>query len=121
VTCLATGADQVFARAVLAVGGRYEVILPAPGYRDTLVPAHRAAFDELLAAASVVIHTGQRVSAEPAYVAASQIMLDRIDRLIAVWDGGTTGVPGGTADVVSAARHRGVVTTVVWPTGAART
>jgi hypothetical protein len=121
VTCLATGADQVFARAVLAVGGHYEVVLPAPGYGQTLAPAHRAAFYELLAAAGEVIHTGQQVSAQPAYTAASQIMLGRVHRLMAVWDGDTRGTPGGTADVVAAARLRGVATTVVWPAGAART
>ncbi|MDT7785772.1 MAG: hypothetical protein QOF58_4191, partial [Pseudonocardiales bacterium] len=34
VTCLAPGADQVFARAVLGLGGQVEVVLPALDYRD---------------------------------------------------------------------------------------
>lgn len=29
ITCLADGADQLFARAVLALGGSYEVVVPA--------------------------------------------------------------------------------------------
>lgn len=37
VTCLAEGADQIFARAVLDLGGRLEVILPAPDYREQKV------------------------------------------------------------------------------------
>ena len=31
VTCLAAGADQLFARAILSLDGQYDVILPAPG------------------------------------------------------------------------------------------
>jgi hypothetical protein len=33
VTCLARGADQVFARIVLDIGGSVEVVLPASDYR----------------------------------------------------------------------------------------
>lgn len=38
-TCLAAGADQIFARAVLDLGGDIEVVVPAEKYRDGL-PAH---------------------------------------------------------------------------------
>jgi len=34
VTCLARGADQVFARVVLELGGEIEVVLPASDYRS---------------------------------------------------------------------------------------
>ena len=120
-TCLATGADQVFARAVRAVGGTYEVILPAPDYRDMLAPDHRAEFDQLLAGASRVIHTGLAESGTEAYAEASRLMLTGIDRLLAVWDGTVRGQPGGTADVVCDARRLCVLTTVVWPAGSTRT
>jgi hypothetical protein len=54
-------------------------------------------------------------------VAANRIMLDRVDELIAVWDGHERGDPGGTADVVTLARDREMPMTVIWPAGAERT
>jgi hypothetical protein len=47
-------------------------------------------------------------------------MVDRADRLIAVWDGLPARAYGGTADVVQYARHKGTPVTVVWPQGAYR-
>ena len=120
VTCLADGADQLFARAVAEVGGSYEVVLPAPDYRRILPLRRRRDFDALLAGARAVLATGERRSGERAYVAANQIMLDRVDRLIAVWDGHERGDPGGTADVVTLARGRALPMTVIWPAGAER-
>jgi hypothetical protein len=120
VTCLADGADQLFAHAVRAVGGAYEVVLPAPDYRDVLAAERRADFDELLAGARAVVATGVPRAGARAYVAANHIMLDRVERLIAVWDGEERDHPGGTAEVVLHARRRGVETTVIWPAGAER-
>lgn len=121
VTCLADGADQLFARAVREVGGAYEVILPAPDYRRVVPRERRPDFDALLAGAAAVVPTGEPRSGVRAYVAANRLMLDRVDRLIAVWDGEERDDPGGTADVVSHARRQGVQTTVIWPAGAERT
>jgi hypothetical protein len=48
-------------------------------------------------------------------------MLDASDRLIAVWNGRETGgVVGGTAEIVAAARRRGIPVERVWPAGADR-
>jgi hypothetical protein len=58
VSCLARGADQVFARAVLELGGELEVVLPAGDYRERKVkPSNAADFDELLGKASTVTTT----------------------------------------------------------------
>ncbi|MEV6811321.1 hypothetical protein [Micromonospora sp. NPDC051296] len=120
VTCLAAGTDQIFARVVLAAGGTYEVVLPALDYRDTIGPAGRAAFDELLARATEIIHTGYHSSGTAAYLAANQEMLKRVQWLVAVWDG----VPGchaaSTDRTLGSARHRGIPTTVIWPAAARR-
>jgi hypothetical protein len=120
VTCLADGADQLFARAVREVGGSYDVVLPAPDYRRRVPPERRREFDTLLAGARTVLPTGERRSGVRAYVAANRIMLERIDCLVAVWDGHERDDPGGTADVVGRARDRGVPMTVIWPAGAER-
>ncbi|MEU7867652.1 hypothetical protein [Dactylosporangium sp. NPDC049140] len=121
VTCLADGADQLFARAVRDVGGVYEVVLPAPDYRRVVPAERRREFDALLAGARTVLSTGAKRSGRSAYVAANRIMLDRVDELIAVWDGHERGDPGGTADVVTLARDREMPMTVIWPAGAERT
>lgn len=120
VSALADGADQIFARAVLDVGGQLEVIVPATRYRDGLPESAHAAYDTLLSAASKVDHLSYHESTEEAHMAASRAMLDKTDRLFAVWDGKPARGYGGTADVVTEARERGIPVTVIWPKGASR-
>ncbi|SDY96978.1 hypothetical protein SAMN05421504_10856 [Amycolatopsis xylanica] len=121
VTCLARGADQLFARAVLDLGGRIEVVLPAADYRERKVkPGNLAEFDALLGAAATVRTMPFAESGSAAYMAASEQVLSTVDMLVAVWDGKPAGGHGGTADVVQAARERAIPVTVVWPIGCAR-
>ncbi len=42
VSCIADGPDAWFAEAVLSVGGRFEVVVPATGYRDSLPVWHHS-------------------------------------------------------------------------------
>ena len=121
VTCLARGADQVFAREVVAIGGALHVVLPSADYRENQIPPDDLdEFDTLLDQAFSVHTMPFPQSGPAAYMAASEHMLSRIDRLVAVWDGGPSSGYGGTADVVAAARHRGLPVEVLWPSGAAR-
>ncbi len=56
-----------------------------------------------------------------AYEAANAVLLERADRLVAVWNGAPpSGKGGGTADTVLEARAAGIPVHVVWPDGAAR-
>lgn len=120
VSCLARGADSMFAEAVLAAGGRLEVVLPSRDYRATQVrPDHACLFDELLARAAAVRVMDFADAGPEAYEAANETMLASCDRLIAVWDG-AAGQRGGTASVVALARRRAVPVEIVWPEGAAR-
>ncbi|WP_040841477.1 hypothetical protein [Nocardia brevicatena] len=120
VSCLAPGADTIFAAAVLAAGGRLEVVLPARKYRDRSVPAEALdVFDELLAQAETVRVMSYEEPAADAYRAANDAVLGDIERLLAVWDGGVGG-PGSTADTVNSARDRGIPVDIVWPAGARR-
>lgn len=121
ITCLARGADQVFARVVLDLGGTIEVVLPAADYRERKVkPDNAGDFDTLLEQATHVHTMPFPRSDRDAYMAASEHVLSTVDVMVAVWDGGPSGGRGGTADVVDAARERGLPVTVVWPDGAAR-
>jgi hypothetical protein len=120
VTCLADGADQLFARAVLARGGVLEVVIPAVRYRDGLRPEAWPSYDELLDRAQQVEHLAFEASTEEAHLAAGQAVVDRSDLVVAVWDGAPARGLGGTADVVTYARKHGVPVTIIWPEGASR-
>jgi hypothetical protein len=120
VSNLADGADQLFAQAVLDAGGQLDVIIPAARYRDGLPESAHAAYDALLSRASSVRRLDRVESTEEAHMEASNAMLDRAERLFAVWDGKPARGYGGTADVVAEARNRGIPVTVIWPEGASR-
>lgn len=120
VSNLADGADQIFAQAVLDGGGRLEVIVPAARYRDGLPDSAHAAYDALLEKASHIDRLDRIESTEQAHMEASNAMLARADRLFAVWDGKPARGYGGTADVVTEARRRGLPVTIIWPEGASR-
>ena len=121
VSCLDRGADQLFARAVLNLGGQLEVVLPAADYRQRKVkPDNAAQFDELLARASNVHTMPYEESHRDAYMAASEHLLASVDKIVAVWDGRPAGGHGGTADVVQTAHDRGIPASIVWPEGAER-
>jgi hypothetical protein len=121
VTCLANGADQLFARAVDALDGTFDVVLPAIDYRQRVVDRDdRPAFDELLDRAVSVFYMPFYTSGPDAYLAASEEMLRRVEQVLAVWDGQPSDRAGGTADVVRMAHDRGLPVKVLWPAGARR-
>ncbi|QIS15598.1 hypothetical protein [Nocardia arthritidis] len=120
VSCLADGPDSLFARAVLDYGGRLIAVVPARTYRAALPVEHHRVYDELLSAAIKVIELDRDESNAEAHLAAGLRMLDEADELLAVWDGAPARGVGGTADVVAAARRRGLPVTVIWPGGATR-
>lgn len=120
VTCIADGADTLFADAVLDLGARIEVVVPAERHRDGLPGDHHGDYDRLLAAAARVHRLPFVDSTPEAHMAASERMLDLADHLVAVWDGHPARGYGGTADVVTAAHARNLPTTILWPRGATR-
>ncbi|MBO0852154.1 MAG: hypothetical protein J2P18_00110 [Nocardia sp.] len=120
ISCIADGADSLFANTVLELGGLLIVIVPARQYRHSLPAGHHTTYDELLAAASEVIELDYEESSSEAHQAGSVRMLELADELFAVWDGKPARGYGGTADVVAVAEARGIPVTVVWPVGAQR-
>lgn len=120
VSCLADGPDTWFAQTVLAHGGRLEAVIPATQYRNGLPDWHRATYDELLAAATHVHETGMTASDPQAHMAGSEVLVDLVNHLLAVWDGKPARGFGGTADVVAYAEQQQVPVQVLWPRGATR-
>ncbi|MBF4995950.1 hypothetical protein IRT45_02140 [Nocardia sp. BSTN01] len=120
ISCIARGADSVFAQAVLDSGGRLEVVIPSRNYREKKVgPDHAPVFDELSERAEVVNVMPFDNTGPEAYGAANEAVVGTCDRLVAVWDG-QPGERSGTGSVVKFARERGVPVDVVWPEGARR-
>jgi hypothetical protein len=121
VTMLGPGADQLFARIVLELGGFLYVVVPAARYRDGFEEqADREDYDELYARCSYFERLEHTESTERAHMDGGQTVVDRAHVLVAVWDGQPSRGLGGTADVVAYAREQGVPVEVVWPEGATR-
>ena len=119
-SCLADGADQIFARGVADAGGRLEAVIPAEQYRQGLPEEAWPEYDALLARATAVHRLPLTESTSESHMAASRLMVDHADELYAVWDGLPARSYGGTADVVAYARERGMPVKVIWPDGATR-
>ena len=117
---LADGADQIFARAVIDLGGKLEVLIPAERYRDGLPEDVHPGYDDLLAHAVMVHRLPFIESTSESHMAASKLMVDQADELYAVWDGQPARGYGGTADVVAYAREHGTPVQIIWPDGARR-
>lgn len=121
ISCIARGADSVFAQAVLDVGGKLEVLLPAASYREQKVkPDHAPQFDELMRRATTVRVMPFEEANRVAYEATNEVLVSTCDTLFAVWDGQSAMDKGSTASVVEYARSRGVPVEVIWPERAAR-
>jgi hypothetical protein len=120
ISCIAQGADAIFAQAVLDHGGQLEVIIPAANYRSEKVkPDHAATFDELLQQASKTRVLPYEHAGQDAYQAANNVLLTTCDTLFAVWDG-QDGKRSGTASVVQKAQEMNLPVRVIWPPGAQR-
>jgi hypothetical protein len=120
ISCLADGADQIFARAVTDLGGTLDVIIPAAKYRDKLPEEAHPEYDRLLAQATAIRQQPFTESTSGSHMEASKVMIDQADELYAVWDGQPARAYGGTADVVTYAREHGTPVRVIWPDGAQR-
>jgi hypothetical protein len=120
ISCLADGADQIFARAVSDLGGTLEAVIPAAEYRNGLPADSQREYDDLLAHAAAVRRLPFTESTSESHMAASKLMVDGAYELYAVWDGKPARGFGGTADVVAYAREHGIPVRVIWPDGAQR-
>lgn len=122
ISCIAQGADTLFAEAVLRAKGRLIVIVPSRDYREAKVtPDHAAVFDRLAAAADEVVVMEHEKADRAAYESANAELLRRAECLVAIWDGSPpSGNGGGTADTVLLSREANIPVHVIWPEGARR-
>ena len=108
-TCLAAGADQLYAELLTSQGIPYTPILPCRRYEEVFTDAGaRERFNRLLSAAPTIVWLDFDRPSQTACFEASKEVIDRSDLLFAVWDGHAARGFGGTADVVSYAVMRGI-------------
>ena len=108
-TCLAAGADQLFAELLTRRGIPCTPILPCRRYEEAFQDeAARERFKTLLSAARMVVWLDFDRPSRAAYFEAGKEVVDRSDMVFAVWDGQPARGVGGTADVVSYALARRV-------------
>lgn len=120
-SCLADGADQLFAELALEVRIPVTAVLPADDYEEHLGgPEAVGRYRRLLSASARTVRMPFRICTSEAYEAAGRWIVDNVDHLIAVWDGCPSRGRGGTAQIVAYARDANVSVTVIWPTGVAR-
>ncbi|MER7182878.1 hypothetical protein ABT404_25975 [Streptomyces hyaluromycini] len=120
-SCLAAGADQLFADIALAHGVPVTAVIPGMDYEAHLGDEQaRSTYRRILRSCANRVDLPREATHEQAYFAAGCWIVDHSDHLIAVWDGRPARGPGGTGDVVAYARRRGVPVTVLWQTGLRR-
>jgi hypothetical protein len=105
-TCLAVGADSLFAELVLKHNGSIEAVLPFPRYERKLQAQDSEEHRRLLDRASRVTTLPEQSTDEESYLAAGKNVVDLAELVIAVWDGRPAKGLGGTADIVEYARQR---------------
>ncbi len=105
-SALARGADQVFAEAVLACGGRLVFVRPTADYESNYQRVELEKFRALRAAAAEEIDLPPNADDQDAFLAAGKRVAEESDVLIAVWDGKVAKGKGGTADIVAFAQAR---------------
>ena len=116
ISLLAEGADRAFSEAVLACGYDLHVYLPftRADYETTFADAGQLpAFHALLNRAHNVTElSGQLADSEEAYVIGGQVIIDKSDVIVGVWDGAPAAGKGGTPEIIEMALRRGKP--VIW-------
>lgn len=115
VSCLAPGADTIFAEVVLDLGGVMEIVVPSRDYRDNLPPECLKRFDRVVESAATVDYMSRWRSGVFTFRKANAELLRRSTHLIAVWNRVKSSNPGGTGEVVDAAKQAGIPIDVIWP------
>jgi hypothetical protein len=107
ISCLAAGADQLFAEIVLEMAKQLETIIPCRAYETTFKSTRdRLRFRELLGRSSKSDVLDFDSPSEDAFYAAGKRVVDLSDAMLFIWNGLPSQGLGGTADIVKYARQR---------------
>jgi hypothetical protein len=104
-TCLADGADQIFAEEVLKKGFPLTTIIPSLNYEKSFSNSNaRINFHNLVLRSNNIIKLNYKYPCEEAYLEAGKTIVFNSDILFAIWDGKDAKGLGGTADIVNFAK-----------------
>jgi hypothetical protein len=112
VSGFAEGADELVATLALVRGWELEALLPLRADDFVSDLERPVEFRRLLERATTVEAIEPAVERPECYRAQGFAMLDRCDELIALWNGGQARGPGGTGEIVAAARSQ--LLTLTW-------
>lgn len=111
ITGMAQGWDQAIARAAFALHIPYLAAIPFPG-QDALWPSRaRERYRDLLKKAASSHIVSQGVYSAEKLDKRNRWMVDRCDKLLALWDGSA----GGTYNCVKYAERQNVEVVPLWP------
>jgi hypothetical protein len=106
-SALAIGADTLFAHAALGLGIPLVGAVPFAGYAAELADDDRRQFEHLLTLCTHVEWLPARERSDQAYLKVGQWIVERVDYVVAVWNGQPAAGVGGTGDIVAYARAGG--------------
>ncbi len=112
VSGFAEGADELVGMRALVRSWQLEALLPLAVDEFATDMERPADFRRLLEHATTVEAVTPAVERPECYRAQGLAMVERCDELIALWNGGGARGPGGTGEIVAAARDRRL--TLTW-------
>lgn len=104
-TCLAVGADQLFAELLIVNNIKFTAVIPCTNYEATFEKETLAYFLLSKNMASKLIELNNNQPSEKAFNEGGKTVVDNSEIIIAVWNGDEAKGLGGTADIVDYARH----------------
>ncbi len=118
VSSLAKGADQLFAKIVLELGGRLHAVIPCRGYEFAFDDDKSAAeFNSLIGVATTIERLDHSGPSQAAFYDAGKRVVQLSQLIVAVWDSHEAKGVGGTADIVAFATEHKKPIEVIWPAG----
>jgi hypothetical protein len=115
-SCLAAGADQLFAERIIAHGHNHTAVVPFEGYEQVFASIEaRSKYDVLLSKSRVVQLKLNGLPHQEAFLRAGHHVVNSVERMIFIWDGAEAVGRGGTGDIVSYARARKKIVAILNP------
>lgn len=102
---LANGTDQLFAAEIINLVIPLVSVIPSENYENTFEKDDLQSYYELLNKSSDIVTLPFDHPSEEAFFEAGKWITDRVDLMIAVWNGKPAKGLGGTADIVDYAQQ----------------
>lgn len=99
-SCLAIGADQIFAKLIVERKIPLISIIPSQNYHLTFDEIHKTLYRNLRQQSSEIITLQYKEPSEEAYMEAGKTIVGYSDTVFAIWDGLPAKGLGGTGDIV---------------------